>query len=283
MSLENIPVFNYTTIKCSLVTETKTFCIELQENCRLNHADFESLFELETAFTWAAGKPEIATILLTSIGQNFGPDDFELSSKIPEDRLAKFVKKLQRLSYSLFYLPQTLIIDLKGGTQGFYAELALAADIRFAKNGCKLVFNHLAHGLVPMSGGISFLSALVGKNFARTWVLSGAHIPQNQLQQSGLIFSFYDEHFNPTPILKMISHQPPVARIQAKRAFLEDVMPEFDRGQEYEERIGKVSLKAMDWKEKILASSENRQTNYKTPQEFKEMIEAEKNKRNLDI
>jgi enoyl-CoA hydratase/carnithine racemase len=265
MSFENIPVFNYTTLECSLVAETKTFCIEIQDNCRLNQADFESLFELETVFTWAASRPEIATILLTTATANFGEDDFELSSKIPEERLGKFVKKLQRLSYSLFYLPQTLIIDLKGGAQGFYAELALAADIRFAKNGCKLIFNHLQNGLVPMSGGISFLSALVGKNFARTWVLSGAFIPQTQLQQSGFIFNFYDETFNPNPILTMINQQPPVARIQAKRAFLEDMMQELDRGQEFEERIGKVSIKALDWKEKILADNENRKTQYKTP------------------
>ena len=96
-------------------------------------------------------------------------------------------------------------------------------------------------------------------------------------------FHFYDDKFNPAPILNMISQQPPIARIQAKRAFLEDLMPEFDRGQEYEERIGKVSLKAMDWKEKTLAENENRKTKYKTPKEFKEQIDEEKRKRDLEF
>ncbi len=264
-------LFNYNTLKVSLKKEPRSLVVELNRPQNQNAINSEMIFELESLFSWCANRIEIHSILLSSTSEIFSCGlDKEEAKNLPEEKFIKNMNKLQKLIYSMFFLPQTIIADLKDGASGLGAELALGADLRLARPGAKIAFNHLTKGFAPACGGIGFLGALVPKSFAKNWLLSGRPIATEALTTSGLILELYTSADTITDVLSSIASQSPVARIQTKRAFLETMMAELDHALKFESQLSTASLTTGDWKKAM-----NDEKNFMSAMEMAQVLKGE--------
>lgn len=260
-ALTRIPIFSYNTIATTLLTDSKSLEIKF----RKKFINFEALFELESILAWCSSHPEVQSLYITAYGDHFiqGIDPEELKT-LPEEKLKKILQKLSTISQSLFCLPQTVIMDLKQGTKGIGLELALAADIRLAKNNAVFSFNHLSHGLTPTCGLFSFLAPYLNQNVVRSLILSGKEFSVETLNTLG---GWCETDLLAQDLLKQIFTQAPVARMQAKRGLLgNNFTTEVNSKIEVEKQIFNASVKTGDYKEEQPFMSHS---------EFKEKLQQE--------
>ncbi|WP_372652066.1 enoyl-CoA hydratase/isomerase family protein [Halobacteriovorax sp.] len=243
-------LFSYNTLSVELSKETRSISIKLNRPEVQNAINTEMIFELETLFTWISTHLEIKSIYLSGTGDYFckGLDDKEFSTWTEEKRQKNF-EKLQKLIYSMFFLPQTIIADLKKGCAGLGLELAMGADIRVSHKETEVEFNHLSKGIVPSCGGISFTSAVTNNSTARQWLLLSKKLNATDLVTHHITVESYDDFSPIQNFLKTINSQPDVARIQAKRSLLEPILKNLDQGLEWEKKFSIAGMCTNDWKE----------------------------------
>jgi 2-(1,2-epoxy-1,2-dihydrophenyl)acetyl-CoA isomerase len=247
-------IFNYNTLNVDLRTSTKSMVVELNRSESDNSINAEMIFELESLLAWTSSHIEIKSVLFKSSTQFFSPgfDTAELS-RMGDERIQRALKKFQKIIYTLFFLPQTIIVDFGAGASGAASEFAIGADIRLAQKDTKISFNHINTGFVPACGGIGFLGAIVPKAIARKWVLTASEISETELLASGFVSEFYN--IADYKILETISRQAEIPRIQTKRSTLEAILPELDRALEYEERFATAGMCEGDWRKESNFSS----------------------------
>lgn len=245
-------IFNYTKLKVRLQKSTRTLFIKLNSNHQDNAITMETLFELESLLAWATTHVEVHTLFIESSTDLFSKGyDKEILKKLTIDKLANFTKKLQKINQAIMLLPQTVVIDLQMGANNIAAELATACDIRIANRACSIKFNHARLGLVPCSGGVVQLSAVVGHGNAKNWLLSGRDVNFKKLEATGYIFDSYtmgDRDEVIQDILASIHNQSPVSRIQTKLAVVECVREQIEKNMNMEKQIAKAAMMTEDWK-----------------------------------
>ncbi|PIK15490.1 enoyl-CoA hydratase/isomerase family protein [Halobacteriovorax sp. JY17] len=253
-------LFSYNTLSVELSKKTRSISIKLNRPEVQNAINTEMIFELETLLTWISTHLEIKSIYLTGTGDYFckGLDDEEFATWSEEKRQKNF-DKLQKLIYSMFFLPQTIIADLKKGCAGLGFELAMGADIRVAHEDTVVEFNHLSKGIVPSCGGISFTSAITNNSTARQWLLLSKKLSAADLNTHHITVQSYGVESPIQDFLATINSQPDVARIQAKRSLLEPVLKNLDQGLEWEKKFSIAGMCTNDWKE-IAKHGESAQT-----------------------
>jgi enoyl-CoA hydratase/carnithine racemase len=250
--------FNYNTLEVTLQKDTRSIKVALNRPETNNALNVEMIFELESLFGWLTSHLEVNAVVLTGIGETFcsGFDSQELK-KMSDEKLQKYIVRFQKIVTGMMSLPQTIICDLKDGARGMGIELALGADIRLARSTAVISFDSLKEGWVPCCGGVGLLGQTVGPSTARHWTMTSAKVGSQTLAAKGFIGDTYSTSEDAlSPLLKNIAAQAPVARIQAKRSFLEAVMPETSRGFEFETIFAFAAMQTEDWK-KDLTQGEN--------------------------
>ena len=277
-------LFNYKTIDVILEKFTRTVYLDLHAE-KSDNLSLETLFELEGLLAWLAGHVEINSVVVSSTGESFseGFDQQEISRMDTAKITTRHLKKLQKIVYGLFFLPQTIIFDLKKGASTHGFELSLGADLRICDEEAIFENDHLKRGQVPACGGIGFLSLLMGPSFARNWTLGGEKICGHDLKTSGYILKTYATNENRREvrekILKSIKAQAPVARIQAKRSFLENLMPELDRSMVHEKNCAHASFSTGDWKKYMQGENQN----FCNPRELSKVLGEKSQSRQNDL
>lgn len=260
---EMTPIFQLETLKIYLQMDVRNLFIEFQDRTIKK----QTLKDLNEMVDWLHTHIEVDSVLLSSKHKEFGEgwNTTEWTSSTSAE-LEECIEELRQIVFKFIQVPQTVVADLKKGAKGASLELALGADIRIMEEGGRLVFDHLQQGMVPASGGLGVLSALMGRAQAKNWVQTSLPIPTNSLITSGFlqeVYNFQDGYTD--TILDAISHQSPVARIQAKKAFGELIMGEVKNTQRVEstyamagyatgdflkylrEKTHKVFTSARDW------------------------------------
>ena len=276
-------LFNYNTLNVSLDSQTRSLTIELNRPDTNNSINSEMIFELESMFAWAGSHLEINSILLTSSTDVFcsGLDKNELAN-CSDEKLQRNLSKIQKLIYSFYFLPQTIIVDLKNGASGIGAEFSLGADIRISNSNAELSFDHLNNGFVPHCGGVGFLNALVGNSIARQWIMSSLPVKASTLKQQSYLLETYSENSNElrSTLLTAISKQAPVARIQAKRSLLDSILPELDRALDYEKTFALSGMCTKDWK-KIVCAENSSEVEFTSARDLAMRLKEEKQQQEL--
>lgn len=242
-------LFNYNTLKVVLDTANRSIKVFLNRPEEENRLNIEMLFELESLANWLTSHLEVNSVVISSEGETFceGFDFKELKVMCDEKRF-KYLARFQKVVQAYKALPQTIICDMKSSTSSMGLELALAADIRIANEDAKFNFSFLNEGWVPMCGGISVLSELVGKGNAWQWILSSRVVDAEKAYQSGFIVDQYTDTQVLDRLLQTIAKQSPVARIQTKRAFYDTVHRQFDESLHFDTACAQASMKTDDWK-----------------------------------
>lgn len=274
-------VFDYKTLHVTLDPSTRSLTIELSRPGRRNALTMEMLFELEGMMAWLSSHMEINAVILRGAGGYFCAGfDREETARMDASKFQKYLKKLQKIVYSMHLLPQTFIVDLGKGAEAQGLELALGADIRVAHEETVLEFNHLQKGLSPCSGGVGILSAVVGAQTARRWVMTSQKVTANDAMMAGFTDYSYvlqTKYKQQQEVLNRILMQSPVARIQAKRSLVEATLPELDRSLVYESNFAHAAMATGDWK-KFLENVENdeerliKSTEYTNPRDIANIV-----------
>ncbi len=244
-------LFNYSTINVGLHKGPRN--LEITFKPESQYVTLETLFELESVLAWASNRVEIRSILINSASDFFseGIDKNRLSS-MSASKLQKMSEKLQKIVHAMYHLPQTILMDLGDGCFDIASELALGADIRVSSHKSLIAFNHNRVGLTPSSGGIGFLSIIVGQAMARNWTLTGNEISSEQLKNSGFLMDQYqgeeDRKEMISGLLQSIYLSAPVQRMQTKLGLLEHARLELERATKYERSVGDAAMTSEDWK-----------------------------------
>lgn len=245
-------VFNYTTLEAFLDKTTRSLRVNLNRTENENAINLEMLFELESLFAWASNKPEIHSIFISSKTQKLSVGfDVELLPNLNQNQIEKITEKLQKIVHGMFHLPQTIVVDLKEGSDNIASELAVGADLRIANEKSTISFDHAKIGLVPASGGMAVLSEIVGPAMAKNMLLSGQSINADNLIQNGFIFDTYNENnYEETvsSLLKSIHRQAPVQRIQTKLGTFDAIRESVEHAFKCDKQISKAALMSEDWK-----------------------------------
>lgn len=277
-------VFDYKTLHVTLDPSTRSLTIELSRPGRRNALTMEMLFELEGMMAWLSSHLEINAVILRGSGGYFCAGfDRDETARMDAAKLQKYFKKLQKIVYSMHLLPQTFIVDLGKGAEAQGLELALGGDIRLVHEETVLEFNHLQKGLVPCSGGIGILSAMVGAQVARRWVMTSQKLTANEAFMANFADYTYvlqTKYKQQQEILNRILMQSPVTRIQAKRSLLEATLPAFDRSLVYESNFAHAAMAVGDWK-KFLENVQNdeerliKSTEYTNPRDLASLVKQQ--------
>lgn len=263
------PFEQYKSLDLSLNPENRSLTVTLMFEEDRQYMSLAMILEIENLVKWLTTKVEINSVLFKSNSECFGNGlnltDWEQKG---EQKLFDIYRRFQRLVYGMFFLPQTIVIDYGNMARGLGAEFGLCADLRFCRNGARIEFSKLSEGLVPMSGGVGFLSTLIGKSRAKAWLLSPFAPTNASLLESGYILETYAEGESPAKkYIDAIANQSPMARIQTKSSQLQAILPELDRALEYEEAYASGCMAFGDWREFMNSRKDQRKPSFKNPRE----------------
>ncbi len=163
--------------------------IELR-NPPMNCFTFEMMHELDEAILRARFDDEVHVLVLRGAGDAVfcaGGDIRVLHAVTPTFRYAFLLHAAETLD-RLEQTPKLVIAALNGHTVGGGLEIALAADLRVARQGAgKIGLPEVKLGLMPGIGGTRRLARLVGPSRAIALMAGGELVSFEEAQRLGLV------------------------------------------------------------------------------------------------
>jgi enoyl-CoA hydratase/carnithine racemase len=129
-------------------------------------------------------------IVLTGAGERFfcAGADIALLSRADPTWKYHFCLHANETLLRLEHTPKVVIAALNGHTVGGGLEVALAADLRFAKQGGgKIGAPEVALGVLPGTGGTQRLTRLLGPSKAIEFMVSGRNVEFEEAAALGLV------------------------------------------------------------------------------------------------
>ena len=146
--------------------------------------------ELATAIARAANDPAVRAVLLTGAGRSFcaGGDIKEMNPAAgPEATKRKLDAILGSVLAPLATLKKPVIAAVNGHAVGAGFNLALACDMIVAADTAVFSQIFVRVGLVPDSGGLYFLTRVVGLNRAKELCFTGRDVSAAEAAQMGFV------------------------------------------------------------------------------------------------
>ena len=132
---------------------------------------------------------EVEIVVLTGTGDVFCRGlEYSAGQKNPEtaQSLRAQFGELHGIA-ALAALTKPTLAALNGDAIGVGLELALACDLRLAKEGARFGLPQVADGLIPFCGGTQRLPRIVGQAKALELILTGETIDAGEAQRIGLV------------------------------------------------------------------------------------------------
>lgn len=106
---------------------------------------------------------------------------------LPENRVARAVDKLRRISEEIYNFPTPTIAAIDGAALGGGLEFALACDFRIGSSNSKLGLVETKLAIIPGAGGTQRLSRLIGLAAAKELIFTGRILNGDEAQKLGLL------------------------------------------------------------------------------------------------
>ena len=222
--------------------------------------------ELDDAILRARFDESVHVIVLTGAGEKFfcaGADIAMLAEVTPEWKY-NFCLHANETLCRLEQTPKLVVAALNGHTVGGGLEVALAADLRWAKDGGgKLGLPEVALGVLPGTGGTARLSRLVGRSRALDLMTSGRNMAFDEAQQMGLVNELLPaEGFLDAVLEKAKTYCPPHKASKAvgliKRSVVSGLEMSFESHLALERELQQQLFKSRDAGEGFAAFNEKR-------------------------
>jgi enoyl-CoA hydratase/carnithine racemase len=259
-------LFNFKTLSVSLSRNIRNCKLEILNN----HPQFSAqkfVEELEQLLDWLSNKTEISSVLIqTSEGSLnlLNKSDIKYSEEIT---FVKYLERIQRLCWGQIVLPQTIVWNLRGECDYMMLEMVAGGDLITCHPSFMANIDILKKGITPGCGTTSLLSKKVGHNNLYAKVLMSSNLSAQILEQIGLI-SFIEYGNQLEKILKEISLQSPIARIQFKRAINDTYIKEMDDLMANELSFSRATLSIGDWMRWALEKE------FANPREFAKILRS---------
>lgn len=155
----------------------------------------EMMKELDDAIVEARFDPDIHVIVITGSGDRYFCSGADIDMLRETDPTFKYYfclhasETLRRLEET----PKLCIAALNGHASGGGFEIALACDIRIARNGpFKLGLPEVKLGMLPATGGTQRLTRLVGQSRAMQIIIEGEDFSLEQSLEWGLVHYLWE-------------------------------------------------------------------------------------------
>ncbi len=164
-----------------------------------NTYNLELLRQLDATIVEARLNPEVHALLLRGAGEKFfcaGADIKFIQEASPEMRYNFSLFGHEMLS-RLENTPKLVVAALNGHTVGGGLEIAMACDLRVAKQDAgRIGLAEVNLGVLPGMGGTQRLARLVGRSRALELAATGATISFDDAHELGLVNQIFEgEHF----------------------------------------------------------------------------------------
>lgn len=163
------------------------------------------------------------------------------------------------------HLPMPVIAALNGATFGGGLELALACDLRIARQHVKLGLTETSLAIIPGAGGTQRLPRLIGIGEAKRLIYTAARLTAEEALHIGLIEHVceHDVLDEALKLANLIGTNGPIALRQAKTAINHGLQTDLNTGLVIEHLAYKETISTEDRLEGLQAFQEKRQPKYK--------------------
>ena len=226
--------------------------------------------QLDAVILEARMAEDVHVLLITGEGEKFfcaGADIAMLNEVTPSFKYYFCLHANETLN-RLEQTPKLVIAALNGHTVGGGLEVAMAADLRIAKEkGGKIGLPEVALGVLPGTGGTQRLARLVGKSKAIELMVRGSNLGFEEARDLGLINEVLpSDDFTAASLAYAKQFVPPnkaamaVGRI--KRAVTSGLEMSFGEGLALERELQQQLFQSSDAKEGIRAYVEKRKAEF---------------------
>ena len=236
-----------------------------------NTYSYEMMQEIDAAVLSARMDPAVHVIVLRGAGDKFfcaGANIGMLKDADPEFKYY-FCLHANETLMRLEQTPKLVIAALNGHTVGGGLEVALAADIRIARqDGGKIGLPEVALGVLPGTGGTQRLARLVGKAVAIELMATGRLMSFDEARSLGLVHHVWgDGDLNGRTFVAAVhdyarQFTPPTRASRAvgriKRAVQSGPETGFLEGLSLERELQQLLFQSDDAKEGLAANLEKR-------------------------
>lgn len=135
-------------------------------------------------------RDDVHVLVIVGTGAAFfsrGIFDPALRASFSKEDVLGIVRIANRAYDAIEALPQVVIAGLNGMARAGGAELALAADIRYAADNARMQFPEAAWGGFPGAAGPVRLPALIGRGQALELMCTGEEIDAERMLELGLV------------------------------------------------------------------------------------------------
>lgn len=226
----------------------------------LNALNNHVVSELASALEAFDRENEIRCMVITGAGEKAfaaGSDIKEMSDKSPIEMMLGGLKAWQRIRR----IQKPLIAAVGGYALGGGCELAMHCDMIVASENARFGQPEIRLGLIPGAGGTQRLARTIGKFRTMEMVLTGAHIPAQELAALGLVNRVVPrgEHLTEAVHLaKTVAAQAPIALRLAKEAVQAAFETSLSEGLELERKNFFLLFASEDAREGMQAFIEKR-------------------------
>jgi enoyl-CoA hydratase/carnithine racemase len=241
-----------------------------------NTYSYEMMQELDAAILKARMDAAVHVIVITGAGEKFFCAGANIGMLKDADPTFKYYfclyanETLNRLEQT----PKLVIAALNGHTVGGGLEVAMAADIRIAKQGAgKIGMPEVALGVLPGTGGTQRFARLVGKAKAIELMAAGALFSFEEARDMGLVNHVWGEtelagnSFADAVDAYARQFTPPNKAAKAvghiKRAVQSGLESGFGEGLALERELQQRLFESEDAKEGLAANLEKRKPSFK--------------------
>lgn len=173
-------------------------------------------------------QPESKCLIITGSGEKMFSAGADLDERLHMSReeILEFLDLFRNTLAMIESIEIPTIAVLNGSAFGGGLELALACDIRIARDGIQLGLTETKLGIIPGAGGTQRLSRLIGVSMAMDLIFRGARLSAQEACKLGIVNHFFPKesflHESHGYIRDVISSAPLALRY-AKKAILRGV------------------------------------------------------------
>lgn len=206
----------------------------------------------------------VRAVILTGAGKAFcAGADLKERNNMTDEAWMQQRRIFTAMFRGLFDFPKPLIAAINGVAFGGGTEIALNCDFIVASSEAAFALPEVSRGIMPGGGGTQLLLRLVGQNFARWMLFSGARVSASEAYRVGLAQHLIEGDratfdSGVMALAQQIAANSPLAVHQVKQAVQQGLNLGVRAGFEAENEAYLVCVPSQDRREGMAAFNEKR-------------------------